>query len=77
MARKSDKEDILMFCASTFSWGDYIELVWDIWYGPNARRKIIQRYQYHMSPCVHVENGSGLKAFEYIPITDAVEWQHF
>lgn len=32
MARKSDKEEILRFCTSTFRWGDYIERVWDILY---------------------------------------------
>ncbi|WP_299292453.1 GNAT family N-acetyltransferase [Nitrosopumilus sp.] len=27
----SDKETILKFCQNTFSWGDYIEYVWDYW----------------------------------------------
>ena len=27
----SDKNQILDFCKNTFSWGDYIELVWDYW----------------------------------------------
>jgi len=27
----SDKSQILDFCKDTFSWGDYIELVWDSW----------------------------------------------
>lgn len=31
-ARKSDKEEILSFCVNTFSWGDYIDRVWDYWY---------------------------------------------
>jgi N-acetylglutamate synthase-like GNAT family acetyltransferase len=31
-ARKSDKDDILSFCVNTFSWGDYIDRVWDYWY---------------------------------------------
>jgi N-acetylglutamate synthase-like GNAT family acetyltransferase len=31
-ARKSDKDEILSFCLNTFSWGDYIERVWDYWY---------------------------------------------
>lgn len=31
VARRSDKEDIIRFCTSTFSWGDYIDRVWDIW----------------------------------------------
>ena len=32
-ASKSDKSMILDFCTNTFSWGDYIADVWDIWYG--------------------------------------------
>jgi ribosomal protein S18 acetylase RimI-like enzyme len=32
-ARKSDREEILGFCVNTFSWGDYIDRVWDHWYG--------------------------------------------
>jgi N-acetylglutamate synthase-like GNAT family acetyltransferase len=31
-ATKSDKDDILSFCVNTFSWGDYIDRVWDYWY---------------------------------------------
>jgi N-acetylglutamate synthase-like GNAT family acetyltransferase len=31
-ARRSDKDEILSFCINTFSWGDYIDRVWDYWY---------------------------------------------
>ncbi|HEX7031734.1 MAG TPA: GNAT family N-acetyltransferase [Nitrososphaera sp.] len=31
-AKSSDKEEILSFCVNTFSWGDYIDRVWDHWY---------------------------------------------
>jgi ribosomal protein S18 acetylase RimI-like enzyme len=31
-ATKSDKEQVLRFCANTFEWGDYIDQVWDLWY---------------------------------------------
>ena len=31
-AIRSDKEEILSFCANTFSWGDYIDQVWDHWF---------------------------------------------
>ena len=31
-ARRSDKDEILSFCISTFNWGDYIDRVWDYWY---------------------------------------------
>ena len=30
-AEQGDKNEILSFCANTFSWGDYIEQVWDLW----------------------------------------------
>src|SRR5215212_1781498 len=30
-ARRSDKDEILSFCINTFSWGDYIDRVWDYW----------------------------------------------
>ncbi|MDH3737447.1 MAG: GNAT family N-acetyltransferase, partial [Nitrosopumilus sp.] len=30
-ANISDKIHILKFCKDTFSWGDYIEQVWDFW----------------------------------------------
>ncbi|HXV45971.1 MAG TPA: GNAT family N-acetyltransferase [Nitrososphaera sp.] len=32
-AKSSDKEEILSFCVNTFSWGDYIDRVWDYWFG--------------------------------------------
>lgn len=31
-AKRSDKDEILRFCVNTFSWGDYINRVWDYWY---------------------------------------------
>lgn len=30
-ALQSDKQDILSFCENTFSWGDYIDQVWELW----------------------------------------------
>jgi len=30
-AKTNDKISILKFCKNTFSWGDYIEQVWDFW----------------------------------------------
>jgi N-acetylglutamate synthase-like GNAT family acetyltransferase len=32
IARKSDRDDIVSFCNDTFSWGDYIAQVLDLWY---------------------------------------------
>ncbi|MBA4448217.1 MAG: GNAT family N-acetyltransferase, partial [Nitrosopumilaceae archaeon] len=30
-AKFSDKSHVLNFCQNTFSWGDYVEHVWDYW----------------------------------------------
>jgi len=31
-AKSSDRQEILSFCVNTFSWGDYIDRVWDYWF---------------------------------------------
>ena len=37
LATSQDKEYVLNFCKNTFSWGDYIDRVWDIWVSePNS-----------------------------------------
>ena len=37
VATVHDKDYVLNFCRNTFSWGDYIDRVWDIWIGePNS-----------------------------------------
>lgn len=37
LATVHDKDYVLNFCKNTFSWGDYIDRVWDIWIGePNS-----------------------------------------
>jgi ribosomal protein S18 acetylase RimI-like enzyme len=40
-ARKSDKDEILSFCVNTFSWGDYIDRVWDYWYAQENGRLFV------------------------------------
>lgn len=40
-ARKSDKDEILSFCMNSFSWGDYIDRVWDYWYAEENGRLYI------------------------------------
>ena len=40
-ARKSDKDQILSFCVNTFSWGDYIDRVWDYWYAQEDGRLFV------------------------------------
>jgi GNAT superfamily N-acetyltransferase len=41
VARRSDKEIILQFCTNTFSWGDYIDKVFDIWYAEPYGRLLV------------------------------------
>ena len=37
VATVHDKDYVLDFCKNTFSWGDYIDRIWDIWIGePNS-----------------------------------------
>ncbi|MDQ3885143.1 MAG: GNAT family N-acetyltransferase [Thermoproteota archaeon] len=40
-ARKPDKDAILSFCVNTFSWGDYIDRVWDYWYADENGRLFV------------------------------------
>jgi ribosomal protein S18 acetylase RimI-like enzyme len=32
LAKKSDRDIVLQFCTDTFTWGDYIDRVFDLWY---------------------------------------------
>lgn len=54
-AKSSDREEILSFCVDTFSWGDYIDRVWDYWFRTgrlyvveDAGRSIAMS---HVAPC--------------------------
>ena len=40
-AAQADKSQILSFCANTFSWGDYIDHVWDLWLHDKNGRMLI------------------------------------
>jgi ribosomal protein S18 acetylase RimI-like enzyme len=40
-AKSSDKNEILGFCTNTFSWGDYINQVWDYWFFDNNGRLFV------------------------------------
>jgi ribosomal protein S18 acetylase RimI-like enzyme len=31
-AESSDRQEVISFCVNTFSWGDYIDRVWDYWF---------------------------------------------
>lgn len=40
-ARRSDREEILSFCINSFSWGDYVDRMWDYWYR-NGRLLVVE-----------------------------------
>lgn len=40
-ALESDKFPVLSFCADTFSWGDYIDQVWDLWFHDEHGRMLV------------------------------------
>ncbi|MEO9363545.1 MAG: GNAT family N-acetyltransferase [Nitrososphaera sp.] len=40
-AKSADKEEILSFCTDTFSWGDYIDQVWDYWFSDKSGRLFV------------------------------------
>lgn len=40
-AKSSDKKEILGFCTNTFSWGDYIDQVWDYWFSDKNGRLFV------------------------------------
>ena len=40
-ALESDRIPVLGFCADTFSWGDYIDQVWDLWFHDEHGRMLV------------------------------------
>jgi GNAT superfamily N-acetyltransferase len=40
-AKREDKQEVLAFCRGTFSWGDYIDRVWDIWFSDRRGRLLV------------------------------------
>ncbi|MGI0038703.1 MAG: GNAT family N-acetyltransferase [Nitrososphaera sp.] len=40
-ARRQDREQVLAFCKHTFSWGDYIDRVWDTWFSAKNGRLLV------------------------------------
>ena len=43
-ARRQDREQVLAFCKHTFSWGDYIDRVWDTWFSAENGRLLVAEY---------------------------------
>jgi ribosomal protein S18 acetylase RimI-like enzyme len=46
-AEKSDKNHILSFCSNTFSWGDYIDDIWDSWYAEKRSGQLLVAEYYN------------------------------
>lgn len=40
-AKGGDRQEVLAFCRDTFSWGDYIDRVWDIWLSDRRGRLLV------------------------------------
>lgn len=40
-ACRQDKEQVLAFCKNTFSWGDYVDRVWDMWFSAKNGRLLV------------------------------------
>jgi GNAT superfamily N-acetyltransferase len=48
LATNQDKDHVLNFCKSTFSWGDYIDRVWNIWISePNSILLVAEENENH------------------------------
>jgi N-acetylglutamate synthase-like GNAT family acetyltransferase len=43
-ARRQDREQVLAFCKHTFSWGDYIDRVWDTWFSAKNGRLLVAEH---------------------------------
>jgi len=48
-ATDSDKISVLKFCKNTFSWGDYVEYVWDFWLSEG--HLFLGEYEYPVGIC--------------------------
>jgi GNAT superfamily N-acetyltransferase len=40
-ALRRDREQVLAFCKNTFSWGDYVDRVWDMWFSSGKRGRLL------------------------------------
>lgn len=62
-AKKQDKREILAFCKGTFSWGDYIDRVWDIWYFDKKGRLLVGEQEGSKIAVAHVAICPGSSAW--------------
>jgi ribosomal protein S18 acetylase RimI-like enzyme len=53
-AKKEDRQEILAFCRGTFSWGDYIDRVWDVWFSDRRGRLLVGEQEGRRIAVAHV-----------------------
>lgn len=53
-AKRQDKQEVLAFCKGTFSWGDYIDRVWDIWFSDRRGRLLVGEHDGKRIAVAHV-----------------------
>ncbi len=58
-ARPADKDPILAFCQNTFSWGDYIADVWDLWLTDTLGRMFVAQVGEQPVGVVHAALADG------------------
>lgn len=65
-AQLNDKNDVLKFCVNTFTWGDYIDQVWNNWYSDSNGRLIIAEYE---SDWHFIEPNTGIKSSAIVGVS--------
>ena len=58
-ARRQDREHVLAFCKHTFSWGDYIDRVWDTWFSAKNGKLLVAEHGSRPVAMSHVALCSG------------------
>jgi ribosomal protein S18 acetylase RimI-like enzyme len=53
-AKSSDRDEILAFCKTTFSWGDYIDRVWGAWLAGRNGRLLVAEVEEEKVGLAHV-----------------------
>jgi ribosomal protein S18 acetylase RimI-like enzyme len=53
-ARRQDREQVLAFCKNTFSWGDYVDRVWDMWFSDKSGRLLVGEHNDNAVAMSHV-----------------------
>jgi ribosomal protein S18 acetylase RimI-like enzyme len=53
-AKRQDKQQVLAFCRDTFSWGDYIDRVWDTWFSDRRGRLLVAEHGGNQVAVAHI-----------------------